>query len=193
MDDDDDKSQKIQIIAFTTNEKDRSPYNILSIYFDNNNHNIIKKNQQLLAFSTTLPGNKKSTKVMICTLIDLNIEYEGLDDVNCYIIIIDLQKDSSKDKYSEIISFINNSCDVSKKIFLLGVKDNKENDEIKISQEEIEKKIKELKRDYDYFELNLDNSQEISDKILEILNYSFTNSIDLKQGGEDKSHSCLIF
>ena len=193
MEDDDEKSQAIQMIAFTTNEKDRCPNNILSIYFDNNNHNIIKKNQQLLAFSTTLPGNKKSTKVMICTLIDLNIDYDGIDDVNCYIIIIDLQKDSSKDKYSEIISFINSFCDISKKIFLLGVKNNQENDEIKISQEEIEQMIKELKMDYDYFELNLDNGQEISDKIIEIFNYGITNPIDENIGGKDKSRSCLIY
>ena len=67
----------------------------------------------------------------------------------------------------------------------------KENTELK--NQLVDNKNIEEKMDYDYFELNLDNGQEISDKIIEIFNYGITNPIDENLGGKDKSRSCLIY
>ncbi len=194
MKDEDEKSQKIQMIAFTTNEKSYNPNDIISNYLDNNSHFLIKKNQQMIAFSTVLPEQKKSTKIMMITLLDLEIEYEGINDVNCYIIVIDLQKDTSKDKYKEILAYMRKFCDSSKKIFLLGVKKDEEEKPIKITKEEIEDSINNLNLDYEYFELNMDNSIQVSDKIINIFNYGFNSSIYSKSGKNDNEGvSCLIY
>ena len=63
---------------------------------------------------------------MLCTLVDLNMEYEGIKDVNCYLIFVDLQKETSKEKLEEILTYFNSYCNVSKKIFILGLKEKEE-------------------------------------------------------------------
>ena len=192
--DEDEKSQKIQMIAFTTNEKSHSPNDIMTNYLNNNSHFIIKKNKQLIAFSTVLPDQKKPTKIMLCTLVDLNIEYEGITNVNCYLVIIDLQKETSKEKLNEIFTYINQYCDLSKKIFLLGVKSDEEENGIKISEDEIDQKVNGLNLDYEYYELNLDNNLEVSDKIVDIFKYCYKISIkDIGGKNNNDAHSCAIY
>ena len=193
MNEEEEKTPKIQMIGFTTNDKNYSPNDIISNYLNNNSHFIIKKSTQLIAFSTVLPDQKKPTKIMLITLLDLEIEYEGINDVNCYLIIIDLQKETSKDKLSEILAYINQFCNLSKKIYLLGVKKDEEENKIKLTEEEILQKIKEMNVEYEYFELNLDNSFEASEKILEILKYCLNNTYIGEEKGESDQKSCAIY
>ena len=81
---------------------------------------------------------------MICTLLDLNMEYEGINEINYYIKVIYLQKETNKQKCDEIISYIK-YYDLSKKIYLLGVKsDESEDNKIKLSEEEIDQVVKTL-------------------------------------------------
>ena len=181
------------MIGFTTNDKNYSPNDIISNYLNNNSHFIIKKNTQIIAFSTVLPDQKKPTKIMLITLLDLEIEYEGINEVNCYLIIIDLQKETSKDKLSEILAYINQFCNLSKKIYLLGVKKDEEENKIKLTEEEILQKIKEMNVEYEYFELNLDNSFEASEKILEILKYCLNYTYIGEGKGDNDQKSCAIY
>ena len=193
MNEEEEKAQKIQMIGFTTNDKNYSPNDIISNYLNNNSHFIIKKSTQLIAFSTVLPDQKKPTKIMLITLLDLEIEYEGINEVNCYLIIIDLQKETSKDKLSEILAYINQFCNLSKKIYLLGVKKDEEENKIKLTEEEILQKIKEMNVEYEYFELNLDNSFEASEKILEILKYCLNYTCVGEGKGDNDQKSCAIY
>ena len=192
-DNEEEKGQKIQMIGFTTNDKNCSPNDIISKYLSNNSHFIIKKNKQLIAFSTVLPEQKKPTKIMLITLLDLGIEYEGINEVNCYLIIIDLQKETSKDKLSEIISYISQFCDLSKKIYLLGVKKDEEENKVKITEENIIQKIEVINVNYEYIELNLDNSFEVSKKFIEIFKYILNNSIFDDEREDYNQRSCLLY
>jgi len=189
--DENEKAQKIQIIAFVTNEKSHPPNDIINSYYLNKNtHFLIKRSKEILAFSTVFPDQKKTTKIMLCTLIDLNMEYEGIKDVNCYLIFVDLQKETSKEKLEEILTYINSFCNVSKKIFILGIKE--EEDEIKISEDEISQRINDL--DYDYFELNLKNDNDVTNKITDIFNYCSKNSDnETSIGNANNAHSCSIY
>ena len=142
--------------------------------------------------------SQKTTKVMVCSLIDLDIQYEGINNVNCYIVIIDLQKESSKEKLEQLVQFIQNCCETTKKFFLLGVKkvdDDEEQNEIKVTKKEIEEKLDGLNLDYEYYELNADNSIEISDKIIEMFKFCFTNTLDENDDIKDEndSRSCFIY
>ena len=131
---------------------------------------------------------------MICTLLDLNMEYEGINEVNCYIIVIDLQKETSKQKFHEIISYIQKFCDLSKKIYLLGVKsDESEDNKVKLSEEELDQVVQTLNVEYEYFELNIDNTVEVSDKIIEILNYSLNNNFEINDKEDSHGRSCSIY
>ena len=189
--DENEKAQKIQIIAFVTNEKSHPPNDIINSYYLNKStHFLIKRSKEILAFSTVFPEQKKTTKIMLCTLIDLNMEYEGIKDVNCYLIFVDLQKETSKEKLEEILTYINSYCNVSKKIFILGIKE--EEDEIKISEDEISQRINDL--DYDYFELNLKNDNDVTNKITDIFNYCSKNSDnETSIGNANNAHSCSIY
>ena len=130
---------------------------------------------------------------MLCTLLDLEIEYEGINAVNCYLIVIDLQKATSKDKLVEILVYFKNFCDMYKKIYLLGIKKVEEGNESKITEKEIHQAIENLKVDYDYFEINMDKNIELSNKILGILQYCFKNSIDDNFNKEDNAgSSCFV-
>ena len=191
--DENDKVQKIQMIAFVTNEKSHPPNDIIASYYLNKRtHFLIKKSKEILAFSTVFPEQKKTTKIMLCTLIDLNMEYEGIKDVNCYLIVVDLQKETSKEKLEEILTYINSYCNVSKKIFILGVKEKEEENEIKISEDEINQRINDL--DCDYFELNLDNDNDVTNKISDIFIYCSKNSDnETSIGNANNAHSCSIY
>ena len=188
-----DHSQKIHMVSFTTNEKSHSPNEIIFKYYLNKiNHVIIKKSKEILAFSTFFEVEKKKYKFMICTLTDLNIEYEGITNVNCYIIIIDLQNGNSKEKFLEILSYFDAYCDLSKKIYILGVKNNEEENGIKISEDEIAERITNF--DYEYYELNLDNENDVTDKIKGIFMHCYENpdkNSNLKD--ENNANSCLIY
>ena len=188
-----DQSQKLHMISFTTNEKSHSPNEIISKYYLNKiKYIIIKKSKEILAFSTFFKVKERPYKVMICTLTDLSMEYEGIDNVNCYLIIVDLQNSNSKEKFVEILSYFDAYCDLSKKIYILGVKNNEEENGIKISEDEIAERITNF--EYEYFELNLDNENDVTDKIKEIFNYCYehpdkeTNSKD-----DNNANSCSIY
>jgi len=190
---DNDKAQKIQIIAFVTNEKSHPPNDIISsFYLNKRTHFLIKKSKEILAFSTVFPDQKKTTKIMLCTLVDLNMEYEGIKDVNCYLIFVDLQKETSKEKLEEILTYFNSYCNVSKKIFILGLKEKEEETGIKISEDEIDQRINDL--DYDYFELNLDNDTDATKIIADIFNYCSKNSdTETNIRNVNNAHSCSIY
>jgi len=192
MEDDEDRSQRIYLAAFTTNERTQNPVDIISNYLNHNPHFIIKKNKQLIAFSVVL-DNKKPTKIMLCSLNDLNMEYDGINDANCYIIVIYLKKETSKEKYFEIIAYIQKYCDLSKKIYLLGVKKEEEDNKVKITEEEIENRIKDMNVEYEYLELNIDDSIGVSDKIAEIFKYCFENANTDLGKIESEGRSCSIY
>ena len=130
---------------------------------------------------------------MLCSLNDLNMEYDGINDANCYIIVIDLQKETSKEKYFEIIAYIQKYCDLSKKIYLLGVKKEEEDNKVKITEEEIENRIKDMNVEYEYLELNIDDSIGVSDKIAEIFKYCFENANTDLGKIESEGRSCSIY
>ena len=188
-----EKAQKIQMIVFVTNEKSHPPNDIIAKYYLNKHtHFLIKKSKEILAFSTVFPDQKKTTKIMLCTLIDLNMEYEGIKDVNCYLIVVDLQKENSKEKLEEIFTYINSYCNLSKKVFILGVNEKEEETGIKISEEEIDQRINDL--EYDYLELNLDNDNDVTGKITEIFNYCSKNSDnETNIRNINNAHSCSIY
>ena len=110
-----DREQKIQIVAFSTNESNQTPNDILQILLDQYSHTIIKKSRHAIALTLVLPDSINSTKIMMCSVLNLTREYTGITDVNCYFIFIDLQNDNSKENFDLIISYLKDYCDLNKK------------------------------------------------------------------------------
>ena len=195
MSTDDDK---LQIVAFSTNETHQTPIDIINTFLEQQNHVILKKTRSAIAFSTTLRNSTKPTRIMICSIINLGREYTGITDVNCYMIFVDLEQETSKEKFDSIINYAKDYCELSKKVFILGMTNaNKttEKTNIKITKDDITSFLENSDISYEYNEIDLSNIKEICDKIMNILIYSSKNAISgelVQQFEKDQSGSCNI-
>ena len=190
------KEDKIQIVAFSTNDTHQTPNDIINMFLENNNHLILKKSRHAIAFSTTLANSTKSSKIMVCSVLNLTREYTGITDVNCYILFIDLEKEDSKEKFETILNYAKDYCELSKKIFVLGMVSGNEEETKHITKGDITKTLDSANVTYEYKEINLSKAKEVSDIIMEILIYSSKHSIsgdDAKDKDAGQAGSCEIF
>ena len=191
---------KLQIVAFSTNDTEQTPIDIINTFLEQQNHVILKKTRSAVAFTTTLTNSTKSNKIMICSILNLGREYTGITDVNCYMIFVDLEKETSKEKLDSIISYAKDYCELSKKVFIIGMTNSNKATEdkiiIKFTKDDISKILENSDITYEYKEIDLSNIKEICDTLMNIFIYSSKNSIsgELAQELEkDQSGSCNIF
>ena len=188
----------IQIVAFTTNTDSSqfsSPYEIFKIFLKYHDHILLKQRKGLaLAFKISLPQAKTDAQIMICSVLDLLREYNGIKDVNCYLIFIDLENRESKSQLNLIIQYILKHCNLAKKIYIIGLYNNYlENSKKNIDENEIKEIMKETKiNKYIYKEMNLEDSQKISDFILEIF-INVESASNKKKIIKENKEGCFIY
>ena len=190
------QEEKIQIVAFSTNDAHQTPNDVINMFLENNNHLILKKSRHAIAFSTTLANSTKSTKIMVCSVLNLTREYTGITDVNCYILFIDLEKEDSKEKFESIINYAKDYCELTKKIYVLGMVSGNEEDQKHITKGDITKTLDSAQVTYEYKEINLSKPKDVSDIIMDILVYSSKHSIsgdDAEDKDAGNAASCVIF
>jgi len=188
--------EKIQIVAFSTNDSAQTPNDIINIFLGHQNHQILKKSKFAIAFSTTLKNQTKETRVMICSVLNLKKEYSGITDVNCYLLFIDLEKKDSIEKMEQIINYAKEYCSPTKKIFALGMISGNEEEQVQIDKSEITKILDDASAKYEYKEINISKMKEIADIILDILDYSSKHSIFEEESydkDENQGKSCIVF
>ena len=188
----------IQIVAFTTNfdpNQFSSPYEIIKIFLKYHDHILLKQRNGLaLAFKTTLPKSKKETQIMICSVYDLFREYNGIKEVNCYLLFVDLENKDSKNQLDLIIKYFLKYCSLSKKIYIIGIyNSDSENIQKYISEQE----IKEIFENSNimkimYKEMNIEDTQKISDYILNIF-VAVENIPTKRKISQENKENCLIF
>ena len=190
------QEEKIQIVAFSTNDTQQTPNDVINMFLENNNHLILKKSRHAIAFSTTLANSNKSSKIMVCSVLNLTREYTGITDVNCYILFIDLEKEESKEKFETILNYAKDYCELTKKIYVLGMVSGNDEETKHITKGDITKTLDSAQVAYEYKEINLSKAKEVSDTIMDVLVYSSKHSISGeetkdKEGGQ--AGSCIIF
>ena len=197
-----DNYEKIQIIAFSTNGKDPSPNDIFTAFLEQYNHSMKKKSSRGMAFSMTLNDEEKPKKIMICYIFDLNMEYIGVDEVNCYILFIDLENEDSNDKFESIINYIHKYCQLDKKIFIFGMVSGEEGKEKYLTEEDIIKKLDIEDNNCEYKEINISQIEKFSNIFMDILIYCSEHPIneDIKKikydkggKGDNQANSCEIY
>ena len=191
-----EEEEKIQIVAFSTNDTQQTPNDIINIFLEKHNHLILKKSRHAIAFSTEISDGQKSTKIMICSVLDLTREYTGITDVNCYLLFIDLEKEDSYKKIDIILNYAKDYCELSKKLFVIGMISGNDDATKYIGKKDITKILDQAQLDYEYYEVNLSKANEVSSIILNVLLYSQKHSIsgeneNDKEGGQ--AGSCSIF
>ena len=116
--------EKIQLVAFSTNDTTDTPNDIINTFLSKHIHSILKQTRHTYGFQTELPGTNKQTKILIYSVLDLQKEYPGIKDINCYIIFIDTEKEESIQLFNDIIVYFREYCDTSKKIFVVALETN---------------------------------------------------------------------
>ena len=186
----------IQIVAFPTSDTNFTPNDIINILLKQYKHAIINKSRHAIEFTLTLPNSVKTTKIMICSISDLTREYSGITDVNCYLIFIDLQNENSKESLDLIISFSQNYCDLTKKIYIFGVINEEKEAKQIICEGDIKKVMDSSNFNYEYIGINLIKTNEVADSILNLfIDCSLESSIQESTINkmDDKAHSCNVF
>ena len=69
---------------------------------------MIKKTKTTLAFNIEFPDSNTETKIMICSILNLTKDYSGITDVNCYILVVHLEKEDAQAKLQETLERIVN-------------------------------------------------------------------------------------
>ena len=188
----------IQIVAFSTNinsSQFSSPYEIIKIFLKYHDHILLKQRIGLaLAFKTLLPKSKIDTQIMICSVLDLLREYNGIKNVNCYLLFIDLESKESKEQLHLIIQYYLKYCNLSKKIYIIGLFNSyEENMKKNIDEAQIKEIFTKANiSKFVYKEMNIEDQQKISDLITEI----FINVDSLpnkKKAKTDNKENCLIY
>ena len=190
--------EKIQIVAFSTNDTEDTPLDIINKYLSGIKYNILKKTKHAIAFTTKFQNFKYYHKIMICFVSNFNKEYNGITDVNCYLIFIDNEKGENKEKIDNILNYINNNCELSKKFFVFLMKKGN-NTEIK--PDEIKKKFEKLSLNFEIKSLNLNNQNDVYNAMKGILIYSTKHGINGNDEENDENidkdkgmhKSCIIF
>ena len=106
---------------------------------------------------------------MVCSVLNLTREYTGITDVNCYILFIDLEKEDSKEKFESILNYAKDYCELTKKIYVLGMISGNDEETKHITKGDITKTLDSAQVTYDYKEINLSKAKEVSDIIMDIL------------------------
>ena len=188
--------EKIQLVAFSTNDTTDTPNEIINIFLSKHTHSILKQSKHAYAFQTELPGTNKQTKILIYSVLDLQKEYPGIKDINCYIIFIDTEKEESIQLFNDIIVYFREYCDTSKKIFVVALETNDFSNPY-LNKNDICGKLDENQLNYEYNNMNLDDKNNVEEILLKIFDFSLKNpirnvgnTIQHQQGGDK---SCNIF
>lgn len=190
--------EKIQIVAFSTNDTEDTPLDIINKYLSGIKYNILKKTKHAIAFTTKFQNFKYYHKIMICFVSNFNKEYNGITDVNCYLIFINNEKEENKEKINIILKYINDNCELSKKFFVLLM--NKGN-KTEIKLDDIKKNFENLSVKFEIKSLNINNQHEVYNAMKDIFIYSTkhgindTNEEDYNEFDKEKNahRSCTIF
>ena len=193
-------NDKIQIVAFSTNDTYETPNDFVNIFLEKTAHSLIKKSRHSIGFSIMLPEETTASKVMICSILNLKRDYTGLNDVNCYLLFVDLEKEDSKDKIEDILNYMKTYCNESKKIFVFGLSIGDGKVTQSITQKDICGKFNSEGTKFEFKCLNNDKKKEISEYFSQILVYcnkhqrsgeDCNNDEEMKD--EANSGSCVVF
>lgn len=189
------EDDKIQIVAFSTNDTYETPNDVINIFLNKHTHSILKKSRHAIAFSTVLPETIKSTKIMVCSVLNLTREYTGITDVNCYMLFIDLEKEDSKEKVDSILAYAKDYCDLNKKFFVLAMNSGNKDAQQTITEADIKNTVEKFQKNFQYIQLNLEDTAKVSSAIMDIFIYSSKHPISGSEIDKDAKNagSCNVF
>ena len=105
-------------------------------------------------------------------MLNLNVEYTGIDNVNCYLLFIDFDNKNITQKYDFILNYIKKNCNINKKLYVLGMyNNNKKEEEEDIYEQDILFQLYNSKLYFKYLGVNISDEKQVSEIIMNILLY----------------------
>ena len=190
-----DSILKIQIVAFTTTPNNETPNQLIKTFLSKYPHQILKEGNSLLTFNMKLPETNTRLKVLLYLVINLNKEYAGINDSICNVIFIDNELEESKQKFQDILAYIKEYCDESKKIFIITFRKTQSEDNVVLKKKQICAAIDNLKRIYEYNDIVLDKENDIAECMYNIMIYCkriYEGETASQIKEEDQAKSCCI-
>ena len=190
-----DSVLKIQIVAFTTTPNNETPNQLIKTFLSKYPHQILKEGNSLLTFNMKLLETNSRLKVLIYLVINLNKEYSGINDSICNVIFIDSEYEESKQRYQDILTYIKDYCNESKKIFIIAFRKTHSEDSVVLKKKQLCAAIDNLKRIYEYNEIVLDNEDDIAECMYNIMIYCkkiYEGETACQIKEEDQAKSCCI-
>ena len=164
------KYKRVQIALFATTFKERKPCVIINNFLKNHSHLLFEQKNNKIGFLSQFRDSDYSLKINIYSISNFDAEYIGIDNVSCYLLLIDLDNNKIKEQYELILRYINDYCDIKKKLFVLGMY-NKNGRNKYFYEQEISGQLIDFKFHFEYIHVNKFNEEQISNTIMNILLY----------------------
>ena len=193
-------SNVYNILCFTTNSELYEPFSIMKKFTDS-----LDKNSKKLVKDNSLNFYYKINTRKILTsfhqITNFNTENKYICNLtDSLMILIDLEDDNTFQNLTEIINIMTNFCDLEKTIFTIGLYSNAQKIKKDLNEENIKEFLEEKKLIYEYFESNVESSNDLN-KIIDFIitegfkkvEKKFKDAENMTKSDAESNSTCIIF
>ena len=193
-------SNVYNILCFTTNSELYEPFSIMRKFIDsldNNSKKLVKDNSLNFYYKI----NTRKILTSFHQITNFNTENKYICNLtDSLMILIDLEDDNTYENLTEIINIMTNFCDLEKTIFIIGLYSKAQKIKEDLDEENIKEFLEEKKLIYEYFESNIESSNDLN-KIIDFIitegfkkvEKKFKDAENMIRNESESNSNCIIF
>ena len=193
-------SNVYNILCFTTNSELYEPFSIMKKFtnsLDNNSKKLVKDNSLNFYYKI----NTRKILTSFHQITNFNTENKYICNLtDSLMILIDLEDDNTYQNLTEIINIMTNFCDLEKTIFIIGLYSKAQKIKEDLNEENIKEFLEEKKLIYEYFESNVESSNDLN-KIIDFIitegfkkvEKKFKDAENMIRNESESNSNCIIF
>ena len=193
-------SNVYNILCFTTNSELYEPFSIMKKFtnsLDNNSKKLVKDNSLNFYYKI----NTRKILTSFHQITNFNTENKYICNLtDSLMILIDLEDNNTYQNLTEIINIMTNFCDLEKTIFTIGLYSNAQKIKKDLNEENIKEFLEEKKLIYEYFESNVESSNDLN-KIIDFIitegfkkvEKKFKDAENMIRNESESNSNCIIF
>ena len=193
-------SNVYNILCFTTNSELYEPFSIMRKFIDsldNNSKKLVKDNSLNFYYKI----NTRKILTSFHQITNFNTENKYICNLtDSLMILIDLEDDNTYQNLTEIINIMTNFCDLEKTIFIIGLYSKAQKIKEDLDEENIKEFLEEKKLIYEYFESNVESSNDLN-KIIDFIitegfkkvEKKFKDAENMIRNESESNSNCIIF
>ena len=193
-------SNVYNILCFTTNSELYEPFSIMRKFIDsldNNSKKLVKDNSLNFYYKI----NTRKILTSFHQITNFNTENKYICNLtDSLMILIDLEDNNTYQNLTEIINIMTNFCDLEKTIFIIGLYSKAQKIREDLNEENIKEFLEEKKLIYEYFESNIESSNDLN-KIIDFIitegfkkvEKKFKDAENMIRNESESNSNCIIF